>query len=356
MGAVFAIFGGFYYWVPKIVGKKYNEFLGKVHFWSMFIGVRKTTQKWIYLLSSYILFSFLFNKSISLNDLIDKRLLDKPSNDIPEDHLENQLNNMPSPNSPNPNKGKNKLIFEKLNNIQSSERFINLKESRADILLKLKNKSGIYMFFNLVNANSYIGSSTHLDRRFRVHMSNVNSVNLPLYTSINKYGPNKFVFIILQYCVNSQEVCLGLEQYYLDFYKPKYNILKLAGSSQGFKHSPETIALLQKKHSKELHPRFGSKASEEQKNLTSLALKNHYALHGHHSKGKTQNLSAQYGIGGTNIIMKSEEGEIMSFPSINSARLHFRVRFSTISNNINSNLPILIKGMKWYITSGKNKD
>nr|YP_009486021.1 cytochrome c oxidase subunit 1 [Cantharellus appalachiensis]AWA82092.1 cytochrome c oxidase subunit 1 [Cantharellus appalachiensis] len=42
MGAVFAIFGGFYYWVPKIVGKMYNEFLGKVHFWTMFVGVNLT--------------------------------------------------------------------------------------------------------------------------------------------------------------------------------------------------------------------------------------------------------------------------------------------------------------------------
>ena len=32
MGAVFALFAGFYYWAPKIIGLNYNEFLGKVHF------------------------------------------------------------------------------------------------------------------------------------------------------------------------------------------------------------------------------------------------------------------------------------------------------------------------------------
>jgi len=42
MGAVFALFAGFYYWTPKIVGRTYNEFLGKVHFWTMFIGVNLT--------------------------------------------------------------------------------------------------------------------------------------------------------------------------------------------------------------------------------------------------------------------------------------------------------------------------
>jgi Cytochrome C and Quinol oxidase polypeptide I len=42
MGAVFALFAGFYYWAPKIVGLTYNEFLGKIHFWTLFIGVNLT--------------------------------------------------------------------------------------------------------------------------------------------------------------------------------------------------------------------------------------------------------------------------------------------------------------------------
>ena len=39
LGAVFAIFAGFYYWFEKMWGVKYNEFLGAVHFWLMFVGV-----------------------------------------------------------------------------------------------------------------------------------------------------------------------------------------------------------------------------------------------------------------------------------------------------------------------------
>ncbi|MEO6360530.1 MAG: cytochrome c oxidase subunit I [Sphingomicrobium sp.] len=39
LGAVFAIFGGFYYWFPKMSGRMYNELLGKLHFFIMFIGV-----------------------------------------------------------------------------------------------------------------------------------------------------------------------------------------------------------------------------------------------------------------------------------------------------------------------------
>jgi cytochrome c oxidase subunit 1 len=39
LGAVFALFAGFYYWFPKISGKMYSEALGHVHFWFFFIGV-----------------------------------------------------------------------------------------------------------------------------------------------------------------------------------------------------------------------------------------------------------------------------------------------------------------------------
>lgn len=42
MGAVFAIFAGFYYWIEKMVGLKYDELLGKIHFWTFFIGVNLT--------------------------------------------------------------------------------------------------------------------------------------------------------------------------------------------------------------------------------------------------------------------------------------------------------------------------
>ena len=38
LGAVFAIFAGFYYWFPKMSGYEYPEFIGKLHFWMTFIG------------------------------------------------------------------------------------------------------------------------------------------------------------------------------------------------------------------------------------------------------------------------------------------------------------------------------
>lgn len=39
LGAVFAIFAGWYYWFPKIFGYMYSPFLSHLHFWTQFISV-----------------------------------------------------------------------------------------------------------------------------------------------------------------------------------------------------------------------------------------------------------------------------------------------------------------------------
>jgi len=42
MGAVFAIFAGWYYWIKKITGLNYSELFGTIHFWMFFVGVNLT--------------------------------------------------------------------------------------------------------------------------------------------------------------------------------------------------------------------------------------------------------------------------------------------------------------------------
>jgi cytochrome c oxidase subunit I len=42
MGAVFAIYAGFYYWIGKMTGYQYPEYLGQAHFWTTFVGVNLT--------------------------------------------------------------------------------------------------------------------------------------------------------------------------------------------------------------------------------------------------------------------------------------------------------------------------
>jgi cytochrome c oxidase subunit 1 len=42
LGAMFAAFAGFYYWIGKMSGRQYPETLGKIHFWLTFAGVNLT--------------------------------------------------------------------------------------------------------------------------------------------------------------------------------------------------------------------------------------------------------------------------------------------------------------------------
>ncbi len=42
LGALFAAFAAFYYWIGKMSGRQYNETLGKIQFWLMFIGANVT--------------------------------------------------------------------------------------------------------------------------------------------------------------------------------------------------------------------------------------------------------------------------------------------------------------------------
>jgi cytochrome c oxidase subunit 1 len=46
---VFAMFGGFYFWWPKLTGKLLDERLGKIHFWTLFVGFQTTflVQHWL---------------------------------------------------------------------------------------------------------------------------------------------------------------------------------------------------------------------------------------------------------------------------------------------------------------------
>ncbi|MEU6094550.1 cytochrome c oxidase subunit I [Streptomyces sp. NPDC047079] len=46
---VFATFGGFYFWWPKFTGKMLDERLGKIHFWTLFVGFHITflVQHWL---------------------------------------------------------------------------------------------------------------------------------------------------------------------------------------------------------------------------------------------------------------------------------------------------------------------
>jgi group I intron endonuclease len=109
---------------------------------------------------------------------------------------------------------------------------------RKIILKENKGKSGIYMLTNKLTNDMYIGQSVNISKRF-INYFNFSYIRSKESFIINraliKYGYYNFSVTILEYCDKSD--LLLREQYYFDKLNPQYNILKIAGSSQGFKHS-----------------------------------------------------------------------------------------------------------------------
>lgn len=135
-----------------------------------------------------------------------------------------------------PNKNLDSSINNKI--VRLYEDAFNMRKS---ILKENKGKSGIYMLTNKLSNHIYIGQSIDISKRFKnyFNLSYLKSKdNYIISRALIKYGYSNFSLTILEYCDKSD--LLLREQYYFDKYNPQYNILKIAGSSLGFKHSEET--------------------------------------------------------------------------------------------------------------------
>ena len=122
--------------------------------------------------------------------------------------------------------------------------YINLNQSltRSQLLKDNIGKAGIYMWTNLKNGNTYIGSSVNLSSRLLKYL-NENALRknkMRISLAILKHNLENFSLDILEYC--SPKDVIKREQYYLDIYKPIYNTLKIAGSSSGYVHNETSLA------------------------------------------------------------------------------------------------------------------
>jgi group I intron endonuclease len=130
-------------------------------------------------------------------------------------------------------------------NIVSTMVYSNAEEFKYNIYKENKNKSGIYCWTNIITGSFYIGSSANLTKRLGNYFSprylkrELLRNNSIISKSLLKYGYANFSLDIIEYC--ELDLLIIREQYYIDLLKPEYNILKVANSRLGLKHSPETL-------------------------------------------------------------------------------------------------------------------
>jgi hypothetical protein len=114
---------------------------------------------------------------------------------------------------------------------------------KKQILNETKGLSGIYMIFNKITTDYYIGSAStnRFYARFSNHVIYFRGSKI-VKSAVKKYELKNFAFIILELYpnivtkINNKEL-LDLEDKYLKLLLPNYNILTEAGSSFGYKHT-----------------------------------------------------------------------------------------------------------------------
>jgi group I intron endonuclease len=106
--------------------------------------------------------------------------------------------------------------------------------------LLLGKYGGVYIFQNKINGKRYVGSSINIVKRISNYYDlNRIKTSLIISKALEKYGLDSFTLQIFRVPNINKEAVLALEQYLIDSLKPEYNILKIAGSSAGHKHSKE---------------------------------------------------------------------------------------------------------------------
>jgi group I intron endonuclease len=145
---------------------------------------------------------------------------------------------------------KTNIQFVNLISIVPVVSYSNADTQRLEILKENNKKSGIYRWTHIKTGKSYIGSALNITKRLIEYYSisllerTISKGNSKICRALLKYGYSQFNLDILEYCDSIQ--LIKREQYYIYKIKPELNILTIAGSSLGFKHSEVTKELLRK--------------------------------------------------------------------------------------------------------------
>lgn len=159
----------------------------------------------------------------------------------------------------------------------SSKVYFNADTDKLDIIKDNKDKAGIYLWTHINSGATYVGSSIDISKRLNSYYSLsylTRRKKSYICNALALHGYSAFSFTILEFIELTdlpkdqiKSYILGREQYYIDELAPEYNVLKIAGSSLGYKHKEEDKLYADKNpmfgRIGELNPFFGKTHAEE---------------------------------------------------------------------------------------------
>jgi group I intron endonuclease len=157
---------------------------------------------------------------------------------------------------------------------------------------------------------SYIGSSINLGKRLAnyYNLNYISTSKMSICKALIKYGYSNFTLEILEFCDCSYTI--SREQYYIDLCIPEYNILKIAGSSLGYKHTEDALAKLRES-------RFN--LTEEQKAKLKDHLKVHNSSEDQIEKSRQRMIEYNKSKGETVEVLDTKTKEVSFYSSIRQA-------------------------------------
>jgi group I intron endonuclease len=146
-------------------------------------------------------------------------------------------------------------------------------------------RSGVYKISNIITGDTYIGATSYIFSRWNTHrvtLRNGRHPNKPLLNSWNTYGSPNFKFTVLMYCEVFE--LNKYEQFFIDELDPKYNICRIAGTTEGRPVSDKQRLAIAKRNKGKSRPDavkdkirktlLGVRHTEERNMKNSLARKN----------------------------------------------------------------------------------
>jgi group I intron endonuclease len=223
--------------------------------------------------------------------------------------------------------------------------------SKNSILKEINNKSGIYCWYCKPSGNMYVGSGQNLRERVGDYYQLAyirDREHLPIVRAINKYGMNQFSLIILELC-NKQDL-ISSEQFWIDFINPTYNILTVAASWLGNKHTEEArkkISMIMKNREHTLETKLKISLNRQKENnpfynRTHTAEAKERMSASHSTRLKDPNPGVQISV------FSLENRLLYTFKSIRETARYFKADTRTINRYLNSK--ILFKNL-YFIKS-----